>query len=369
VIQFRLKLKLNKTQAAKLNEWLTINEAVWNWAIRKIDLDHQDGMYYSLREFESLLVGHSDRLGVPQSMLQSTLTRAWKTWKKCLRENKRVHPSKWVKPRSKHKRRPMRCIPLIHHTAIRKIDDTHFRILRLGVAKAFFREMPEGKIKCGYLLHEPSGWYLGLFIDCSPRKMQCRPGEMIGIDPGFKDLLNLSTGEKINGPGYIAAAITKTEERIKQARRGRDNNLTRRLYERLRNLKNLRNHIISKDVVQRFETIAYGVDPEALMCKHRTVRNKSGQKVKRKSFGASVNRAAHYQLRQMIKYKSAANGRNFIEVSGHSTTRKCSHCLNLTGPRGLAELGIRKWTCGSCNSTHDRDTNSATNTLMAALAL
>jgi transposase len=34
-----------------------------------------------------------------------------------------------------------------------------------------------------------------------------------------------------------------------------------------------------------------------------------------------------------------------------------------TGPKGIAELGIRSWVCAECGVAHDRDINSARNIL------
>jgi hypothetical protein len=40
-----------------------------------------------------------------------------------------------------------------------------------------------------------------------------------------------------------------------------------------------------------------------------------------------------------------------------------SSCAAKTGPKGIAELGIRSWVCAECGVSHDRDINSARNIL------
>jgi transposase len=37
----------------------------------------------------------------------------------------------------------------------------------------------------------------------------------------------------------------------------------------------------------------------------------------------------------------------------------------LNGPKGLKQLGVRKWQCAGCETVHDRDINSAGNMLTA----
>lgn len=46
MITRELKLKPNKKQVKQLEEWLWILTGVYNWALRKIELDAQDKIYY-----------------------------------------------------------------------------------------------------------------------------------------------------------------------------------------------------------------------------------------------------------------------------------------------------------------------------------
>jgi len=60
-----LKLKLSKTTQIKLEGWMVHLSSVWNWGIRKIELDAYDKIYHSDFNFQNLLAGHSKRLGIP----------------------------------------------------------------------------------------------------------------------------------------------------------------------------------------------------------------------------------------------------------------------------------------------------------------
>jgi Putative transposase DNA-binding domain len=75
----------------------------------------------------------------------------------------------------------------------------------------------------------------------------------------------------------------------------------------------------------------------------------------------------HYQLRQMLSYKSPAGGTEYVEVDSKFSTRICSSCGAPKGPQGLAGLSVRHWGCSSCGATHDRDVNAAVNTLNVGL--
>jgi transposase len=47
------------------------------------------------------------------------------------------------------------------------------------------------------------------------------------------------------------------------------------------------------------------------------------------------------------------------------STQTCSHCLALTGPRGLRGLSVSDWTCKACGRHHKRNENSANNHRLA----
>jgi hypothetical protein len=49
------------------------------------------------------------------------------------------------------------------------------------------------------------------------------------------------------------------------------------------------------------------------------------------------------------------------------STRPISERGALSGPKGIADLGIRDWSCSECGAVHRRDTNSARVTLRVGL--
>jgi hypothetical protein len=59
MIQHQLKLRLTKAQEQKLETWLFHLTAVWNFAVRKIELNARDRIYFSEKTFQNVLAGHS----------------------------------------------------------------------------------------------------------------------------------------------------------------------------------------------------------------------------------------------------------------------------------------------------------------------
>src|SRR3981081_847668 len=68
-------------------------------------------------------------------------------------------------------------------------------------------------------------------------------------------------------------------------------------------------------------------------------------------------------FRGMLRYKATAHGAWYEEVNESFSSRVCSSCASETGPKGVADLGIRSWICSECGISHDRDINSALNIL------
>jgi len=93
MIQRQLELRLNARQEGQLTDWLYHLTGVWNWAIRKIELDAKDGIFYTPQAFHNLLANHSAKLGLPSHTLQGMLSTAYTAWQRCFQKRaKRPKP-------------------------------------------------------------------------------------------------------------------------------------------------------------------------------------------------------------------------------------------------------------------------------------
>jgi transposase len=337
MIQTQLKLRLNTKQDALLAGWLWNLTGVWNWAIRKIELDARDSIYYSPKDFQNLLAGHSDKMEIPSHTLQGVLSAAHTAWKRCFKKIAK-------KPRFKGQRNKLNSIPF--PDPIRPANGNHIAVPGLGKVRFHKQDIPAGKIKCGRIVKRASGWYLCLFI-AAEREPITRTGYgNIGIDPGFAHLLTTSSGEVIEHPRELEAGA----ERLAQAQRGNDRKLAARLQERIANRRKDRNHKISHRLVAENVFIAFSAD------NHRGLAHK---------FGKSVTSSSHYQLRQQLRYKSLCGGTEYVETDSRFSTMTCSTCGAHSGPTGWGGLAVRQWRCTDCGSLHDRDVNASRNTLFA----
>jgi len=80
MIQVQLKIRLKTKQEALLESWLPILTSIWNWAIKKIERDSANGIFYTKFSFQSLLGGHSKKLEISSQTIKSHLVLAWQSW-------------------------------------------------------------------------------------------------------------------------------------------------------------------------------------------------------------------------------------------------------------------------------------------------
>ena len=278
MVQYQLKLRMTRTQQAECGRWLYHLASVWNWAVRKIELNARDKIYFSKIEFRNLLANHSHKLGIPSHVLQGILCTVYDAWQRCFQKL-------GGKPHLKGVRNKLNSIPF--PDPIESPQGGRVHLPGLGAVRFHKMELPHGRIKCGRIVKRASGWYLCLFIDAEAKKIERIGTGVVGIDPGFKNLLTTSEGEVIEHPREFGQA----ERHLAQAQRGHDTKLAARIQEQIRTRRKDRNHKLSRRLVAENVEIIF---------------SKDNHKGLAKRFGKSVASSGHAQLRSMLAYKSLA---------------------------------------------------------------
>jgi IS605 OrfB family transposase len=208
------------------------------------------------------------------------------------------------------------------------------------------RLIPEGARICdgsSFSQDSKGRWYLNVLFDV-PEVEKRIIDRTVGIDLGLKDLAALSTGEKIEAPQIYR----NMQERLSKARRANKGRQVTNIHAKIANQRKDFLHKVSTQIVRDFDKIIVGdVNAEGL---------------KQTTMAKSVSDAGWSMLRHQLRYKAIAHGAEYVEVSEKFTTQTCSDCGSVSGPKGIAGLGIREWEC-PCGSVHDRDVNSAKNIL------
>lgn len=190
-------------------------------------------------------------------------------------------------------------------------------------------------------------WYINLPVEVESEKSAGT--SEVGIDLGLREIATLSTGRKIEHPRWYR----NMEQRLAVAQRARKKKAVKRLHAKAAAQRRDFLHKESIRIVREHGAVFVGnVKPSAIA---------------KTSMSKSSLDAGWAMFKQQLEYKAIARGVLFAEVNEAWSTQTCSRCGSIEGPKGVAGLGIRQWTC-SCGAKHDRDVNAARNIARRGLA-
>ena len=176
-----------------------------------------------------------------------------------------------------------------------------------------------------------------------------------GIDLGLKDFAVLRGGKVIESPRFFRSMERKLKNSQRALSRKQPGSVNRakartavaKIHERIRHR---RDDWLNKQV-KAIVAENQGIYVEDLCVKGLT-KGTAAKSLHDQALGLFLAR---------LESKATRAGRTFIKVDRYfPSTRLCSVCGALTGPKGLAELRIRGWLCG-CGAVHDRDANAEIN--------
>ena len=171
------------------------------------------------------------------------------------------------------------------------------------------------------------------------------PKEAVGIDLGLKTLATTSDGEKIN----ISHFYRNLEPKLSQAQKRGHKKQAKFIHRKLKHQRKDALHKASRYLVNEYQNIYIGDVSSSKLIKTRMAK--------------SVLDSGWGMFKTFIQYKGQQAGRNVEVVNEAYTSRACSNCGSLSGPKGLRQLSVRDWSCVDCGAVHDRDVNSALNIL------
>jgi putative transposase len=205
------------------------------------------------------------------------------------------------------------------------------------------------RLGSGSLSEDARGrWYLNVTVKV---QKQARPataalGKTVALDLNLHsvatsdaDLLEFEQHHRI------------LEEKIVRAQRAKKPKLVRALCAKAANRRKDQHHKHSTALVRRYDAIFVGNVSSLALAKTRMAK--------------SALDAGWGIFRTMLRYKCDDAGVWFEEVNEAHSTQTCSCCQSRTGPKGVAGLGIREWSCDVCGAYHHRDINAAINILAA----
>jgi IS605 OrfB family transposase len=163
------------------------------------------------------------------------------------------------------------------------------------------------------------------------------------IDLGLKDLMAGSDGLKVEAQSFYR----DLEPKLAIAQRAGKKERTKAIHARISNRRKDFLHKASSHIAASHAAVFVG--------------DVNAQALAKTKMAKSVLDSGWSTFRTMLRYKCDDAGVWFKEVKESYSTQECSHCHQLTGPKGQAGLNIRQWTCVHCLTPHDRDVNAAIN--------
>ena len=196
-------------------------------------------------------------------------------------------------------------------------------------------------------------YFLSFVVEVEP-KIAFPLRDAIGVDLGIKTFASLSTGERVQSPGYerLNRKIKRLQRRLARQQRGSN----RRAATRLRIAKlNAKIQDIRKDFLHKLSTRLVR-DNQAVCLEDLNV---SGM-VKNRCLSRAISEQGWREFRVMCENKAARHVDREVSVISRwePTSQICSTC----GYKwGKLDLSVRSVLCVSCGTEHDRDDNAALN--------
>ncbi len=241
---------------------------------------------------------------------------------------------------------------------IRLLPGGKLRIQHVGLVKVKQHRPIEGRIKTVTLTHEAEKWYAAFSCDLGAILVAASPNPPVGLDVGLESFFTTSDGHHEPNPRYLKTtlpALRRQARAVSRKRKGGRNHTKavkglRRLYARVRHVRNEHRHKVALRLCRRYGLIAV----ERL--------NIAGM-LRSRRFSRAIADAAWGGFLVTLRYKAERAGVEVVEVDARGTSQVCSNC----GQVVEKPLRQRVHSC-ECGCTLHRDVNAARNVLGVALA-
>ena len=258
------------------------------------------------------------------------------------------------------------------------VDDTHIKLLKIGIVRFKYGSIIKGKIKNATIKKSFTGkYYAVLLVDTETKKLP-KNKRSVGIDMGVADLMITSDGVKyptIRFDKILAKKKHYWEKRLARRRLQAMKEIAWDKHNKViapRELSDFKNCLKAKHMVAKYsEKIAnqrsnylHNLTKQLVeqydLIKIEDLKTKN--LLKNPKLARAIANQAWREIRRQLEYKCAWYGKQLVTVNPRKTSQLCSNCGYDDGKH---TLDIRQWKCPNCGTLHDRDINAAKNILSA----
>ena len=384
MLAHRIRLEATSQQCAYFARAAGTARRVWNWALaewqRQVAAGQRPQAMNLKKQFNALKYYHPDWLDADgQPWLRTIhrdahaqpfahLAKAWSRYFSALRDGVPAHPPVFKKKG--------RCRDSFY-VANDKLRLEGMVVILPKVGRVDLSELMRwpGRIIGASVCRRAAHWFLSLQVEVPDEaaRLSRIADDITGVDLGLSAAATLSSGEKVDAPRPLKAALRRLRIRSRRQSRKREaakavagivgcipkgtrlpmsansvrgNRATARLHARIANVRADFTHKLTTRLCR---------ENQAVVIEDLNVRGMlaNGQLAK------AISDVGFYELRRQLSYKAQRYGTWLVFADRwYPSSKLCSECGERYAGLTLSE---RTWTCAACGTHHDRDVNAAVN--------
>jgi IS605 OrfB family transposase len=367
-LRYRYRIYPTRPQRQSLAQAFGCARVVYNDAVAARTHAHREGLPYpATAALSKALITDAKRTPerawlaeVSAVVLQQALADADRAYRNFFASLKGKRAGARIGPPRFKRRSNTQSIRFTRNARFAVLGNGRLRLPKIGDLKiAWSRELPSAPSSVTVITTPTGRYYAGFVVtvddDADALEPIDDPEAETGIDLGLKSFAVLRGGKAIESPTFFR----KMERKLKKAQRAlsrKQKGSQNRAKARLKVAKIHQRTRAKRDDWLNKQVATLVRENQALYVEDLNVKGLS-----RGRAAKSINDAALGMFLNRLESKAARAGRAFARVDWYfPSTRLCSACGALTGPKGLEGLSVRRWVCG-CGAKHDRDANAEIN--------
>lgn len=360
-----------KEQEVLLSKHFGCTRFIWNWALnKKMETYQQTKTNISRFQLQAELPkmkkmdDYSWLSEVGSLSIQSKLEDLDKAFTSFFR-----HKNKYPNFKSKKNRQ---CFRVPQNTKI-DFEQKKVRIPKFleGIKVKIDREF-DGTISSSYVSKTPTGkYFVSILVEDGkelPKKPKVSEKTTIGIDLGLTHFATLNNGMKIENPKPLKWRLRKLKKQQRQLTKktkGSNNRNKQRLkvaktYEKLTNCRKDFHHKLSHKLTHdnQVNTICMETLSTKDMMENKEPDKRDEYRYQERNRHRAILDSGWNSFVNILKYKCDWYEKNFIQIGRFEPSSKLCSCGYINHELKLSD---RRWTCPSCEISHDRDILAANN--------